>query len=346
MTPLSVLLEHGCPAVNHSSDLYLSAFFPPYALSERPRRTMWYPRRSLSFSYLAPSSSSSLQLARRVVQRQRVTPPDTPSHHPSSRCPHQAIQDNISAVCCMQSKVPSFSSSTSGTSCRSFSSFSLSSGTSPRHPSRACVSAGSTSSRPPRHLLFVSSVRPSSSSRLYHHSCFHSSLRTTFSRFLPSCSSFLSFTPPQTSLRQVPRNASSPCSSSCSSCHSMLSSAKRERRTSFHDRERTAPPLSPFFFSFLPSWCRSAHKFAAPPCPNLLLLRRTLQERFHPILFYIKNDTTMGNYVYDQHFKVRSLKKRELLHHGEAGNRLTFFAFLFSLSFSSRGCKGGFSICV
>uniref|UniRef100_UPI00389B3A8B mL179 n=1 Tax=Toxoplasma gondii TaxID=5811 RepID=UPI00389B3A8B len=46
-----------------------------------------------------------------------------------------------------------------------------------------------------------------------------------------------------------------------------------------------------------------AHKFAAPPCPNLLLLRKTIHQRLQPILFFLKNDVTMGNYVYDQHFK-------------------------------------------
>ncbi|KFG60835.1 hypothetical protein TGRUB_225720 [Toxoplasma gondii RUB] len=48
---------------------------------------------------------------------------------------------------------------------------------------------------------------------------------------------------------------------------------------------------------------RAAHKFAAPPCPNLLLLRKTIHQRLQPILFFLKNDVTMGNYVYDQHFK-------------------------------------------
>ncbi|PFH35197.1 hypothetical protein BESB_060840 [Besnoitia besnoiti] len=68
-------------------------------------------------------------------------------------------------------------------------------------------------------------------------------------------------------------------------------------------------PLSPSASSLLASLpggvsaVRSAHKFAAPPCPNLLLLRKSIHQRLQPILFFLKNDTTMGNYVYDQHFK-------------------------------------------
>ncbi|PHJ21750.1 hypothetical protein CSUI_004402 [Cystoisospora suis] len=258
---------------------------------------MWCSRRCFSLSSLPPPSVFSLQSTRRVVQRQRLAPPDAPSLHPS-HC--RATQANTSSLCCMQTRVPLFSSQ-SGTSCRSFPSFPLSSGASPRHPSRAYASVGRASSPPPCRSLFLSSIRPLSSSRLYHHTS-HSSPRTPFCCSLPFCpSSPLSSSPSHAPLRQVPANAS--CSCCSSSSPSELPFTNRKRTTLLHDRENTAPPLSPFFFSPPPSWCRSAHKFAAPPCPNLLLLRRTLQERFHPILFHIKNDTTMGNYVYDQHFK-------------------------------------------
>nr|CEL68982.1 TPA: hypothetical protein BN1204_047090 [Neospora caninum Liverpool] len=73
-----------------------------------------------------------------------------------------------------------------------------------------------------------------------------------------------------------------------------------------------SPQLSPFFSPLAAvaptaspplGSLRFAHKFAAPPCPNLLLLRKNIHQRLQPILFFLKNDTTMGNYVYDQHFK-------------------------------------------
>ncbi|CDJ43020.1 hypothetical protein, conserved [Eimeria tenella] len=47
---------------------------------------------------------------------------------------------------------------------------------------------------------------------------------------------------------------------------------------------------------------RFAHKFAAPECPNLLKLRKAIEQNFKPICFYVKNDYAMGHHVYDQHF--------------------------------------------
>lgn len=51
---------------------------------------------------------------------------------------------------------------------------------------------------------------------------------------------------------------------------------------------------------------RFAHKFAAPECPNLLKLRKAIEQNFKPICFYVKNDYAMGHHVYDQHFYVRA----------------------------------------
>ncbi|CDJ68261.1 hypothetical protein, conserved [Eimeria necatrix] len=47
---------------------------------------------------------------------------------------------------------------------------------------------------------------------------------------------------------------------------------------------------------------RFAHKFAAPECPNLLKLRKAIEQNFKPVCFYVKNDYAMGHHVYDQHF--------------------------------------------
>ncbi|KAF8820804.1 hypothetical protein IE077_004429 [Cardiosporidium cionae] len=52
---------------------------------------------------------------------------------------------------------------------------------------------------------------------------------------------------------------------------------------------------------------RWVHKFAAPPCPNLLNLRRVVYQKLQPICFHVRNDLTMGNHVWDTHFYV-SLK--------------------------------------
>lgn len=51
---------------------------------------------------------------------------------------------------------------------------------------------------------------------------------------------------------------------------------------------------------------RFAHKFAAPECPNLLKLRKAIEQNFKPVCFYVKNDYAMGHHVYDQHFYVRA----------------------------------------
>eukprot|EP00931_Biecheleriopsis_adriatica_P098908 TRINITY_DN73094_c0_g1_i1.p1 TRINITY_DN73094_c0_g1~~TRINITY_DN73094_c0_g1_i1.p1 ORF type:complete len:148 (+),score=25.42 TRINITY_DN73094_c0_g1_i1:30-473(+) len=47
---------------------------------------------------------------------------------------------------------------------------------------------------------------------------------------------------------------------------------------------------------------RSAHKFACPPSPNLEALRKILTERLVPVHFFIRNNLTFTNYVWDKHF--------------------------------------------
>ncbi|CEM05421.1 unnamed protein product [Vitrella brassicaformis CCMP3155] len=47
---------------------------------------------------------------------------------------------------------------------------------------------------------------------------------------------------------------------------------------------------------------RHAHKFAAGPTPNLDTIKRTVYQKMQPVHFAIKNDYTVGNYVYDKHF--------------------------------------------
>eukprot|EP00389_Voromonas_pontica_P001464 GDKH01002187.1.p1 GENE.GDKH01002187.1~~GDKH01002187.1.p1 ORF type:complete len:137 (-),score=18.23 GDKH01002187.1:94-504(-) len=48
---------------------------------------------------------------------------------------------------------------------------------------------------------------------------------------------------------------------------------------------------------------RFAHKFAAPPCPNLNKLRSMVWTKFYPIHFELQNDYNYGTHIYDTHFK-------------------------------------------
>mmetsp|Transcript_32060 Transcript_32060/g.74889 ORF Transcript_32060/g.74889 Transcript_32060/m.74889 type:complete len:155 (+) Transcript_32060:30-494(+) len=47
---------------------------------------------------------------------------------------------------------------------------------------------------------------------------------------------------------------------------------------------------------------RSSYKFAPPPSPNLVALRKILTERLVPVHFYLRNNLTFCNYVWDMHF--------------------------------------------
>mmetsp|Transcript_69414 Transcript_69414/g.140605 ORF Transcript_69414/g.140605 Transcript_69414/m.140605 type:complete len:146 (+) Transcript_69414:1-438(+) len=51
-----------------------------------------------------------------------------------------------------------------------------------------------------------------------------------------------------------------------------------------------------------PSAVRYSYKFATPPSPNLEKLRHVLTVKLVPIHFFLRNDITFGNYVWDQHF--------------------------------------------
>eukprot|EP00930_Biecheleria_cincta_P050433 TRINITY_DN35601_c0_g1_i1.p1 TRINITY_DN35601_c0_g1~~TRINITY_DN35601_c0_g1_i1.p1 ORF type:complete len:151 (+),score=17.34 TRINITY_DN35601_c0_g1_i1:91-543(+) len=51
-----------------------------------------------------------------------------------------------------------------------------------------------------------------------------------------------------------------------------------------------------------PSSSRSHYKFAKPPSPNLDALRKVLTERLVPVHFFLRNNLTFTNYVWDKHF--------------------------------------------
>mmetsp|Transcript_24640 Transcript_24640/g.43938 ORF Transcript_24640/g.43938 Transcript_24640/m.43938 type:complete len:145 (-) Transcript_24640:18-452(-) len=51
-----------------------------------------------------------------------------------------------------------------------------------------------------------------------------------------------------------------------------------------------------------PSSSRSYYKFAKPPSPNLDALRQLLTERLVPVHFFLRNNLTFTNFVWDKHF--------------------------------------------
>eukprot|EP00933_Yihiella_yeosuensis_P072459 TRINITY_DN80843_c0_g1_i1.p1 TRINITY_DN80843_c0_g1~~TRINITY_DN80843_c0_g1_i1.p1 ORF type:complete len:164 (+),score=19.51 TRINITY_DN80843_c0_g1_i1:91-582(+) len=51
-----------------------------------------------------------------------------------------------------------------------------------------------------------------------------------------------------------------------------------------------------------PLSCRTHFKFAKPPSPNLDALRKALTEKLVPVHFFLRNNLTFTNFVWDQHF--------------------------------------------
>ena len=52
----------------------------------------------------------------------------------------------------------------------------------------------------------------------------------------------------------------------------------------------------------LRSQIRFAHKFAAPPSPNLNRIQQAVYKTLKPIQFNIKNNAQMGSHLYDEWF--------------------------------------------
>eukprot|EP00922_Rhytidocystis_sp_ex-Travisia-forbesii_P022137 GHVS01032414.1.p1 GENE.GHVS01032414.1~~GHVS01032414.1.p1 ORF type:complete len:195 (-),score=32.41 GHVS01032414.1:786-1370(-) len=48
---------------------------------------------------------------------------------------------------------------------------------------------------------------------------------------------------------------------------------------------------------------RYAHKYAPPYCPNLINIRKMVNQRLQPIYFTLKNDPAFGFHIWDMHFR-------------------------------------------